>query len=180
MQNKDLKLVLMSCCAPCSGGAITQILNGDIPNVSDFIVMFYNPNIYPHDEYIKRLNEQITFCDKLGVKHITLDYNHVEWSNAVKGHESEPERGNRCGKCFRFRFGMGQIWAKQNGYNAICSVFGISKHKSQSQVDNAAADILNEIQYLPVNWDEATKQNVINNEDFYRQNYCGCEFSIRK
>ncbi len=180
MQNNKLKLVLLSCCAPCSGGAILQLLNGDIPNIDDFVVMFYNPNIYPEYEYEKRRDEQIRFCDDMGVKHIELEYNHEDWLSEIAGDESEPERGNRCSKCFRFRFRRAQIWANKNGYNAICSVLGISRHKSQPQVDVAAASVLTKISYLPVNWDEKVKNTVAKDQDFYRQNYCGCEFSKAK
>ena len=56
----------MSCCAPCSAGAIQQLANGDIAGVSDFIVLFFNPNIFPESEYTKRLDEQIKYCKKLG------------------------------------------------------------------------------------------------------------------
>ncbi len=180
MQNKELKLVLLSCCAPCSGGAIMQLLNGDIPNISDFIVMFYNPNIYPEFEYKKRLTEQIAFCEKNNVKYVSLEYNHDDWLSEVRGLESEPERGGRCDKCFRFRFRRAEQWATENGYNAICSVLGVSRHKSQPQVDTAAHDILTKISYLQVPWDDNVKKSVDKSNDFYRQNYCGCEFSIAK
>ena len=72
----DKRLILMSCCAPCSCGAIKQLVNGEIPDIDDFIVMFFNPNIFPEIEYQKRLNEQIKYCESLGVKYIVGDYNH--------------------------------------------------------------------------------------------------------
>ncbi len=70
------KLVLMSCCAPCSAGAIQQLANGEIAGVDDFIVLFFNPNIFPESEYTKRLNEQIKYCEKLGVKYAVGNYDH--------------------------------------------------------------------------------------------------------
>ncbi len=162
------KIVLVSCCAPCSCGAIEQLRR----ECADFIVLFFNPNIYPRDEYQKRLSEQIKFCESVGVKYHVGDYDHDKWLRDVAGLESEPERGLRCSACFRHRFRYAEKFARDNGYNAIASVLGVSRHKNQAQVDAAAADVLVDIKYLPVKWDASTGQY-----DFYRQNYCGCEFS---
>ena len=174
------KLILMSCCAPCSCGAIEQLANGEIPGIDDFIVMFFNPNIFPESEYQKRLNEQIKYCEKLGVKYVVGDYNHDDWRRSVKGLENEPERGTRCSKCFAYRFCYAQKYAKEHGFNAIASVFGVSRHKDQSQVDNAAELSCGDIKYLPIKWNENLRNQINHESDFYRQNYCGCEFSIRK
>ena len=175
-----IKLILMSCCAPCSCGAIKQLKDGEIENIDDFIVMFFNPNIFPESEYQKRLNEQIKYCESIGVKYIVGDYNHDDWKNHVKGLETEPERGARCSKCFAYRFCYAREYAIKNGYNAIASVFGVSRHKDQSQVDNSAIESCGEIQYLPIKWNEQLRQQINHESDFYRQNYCGCEYSIRK
>ena len=175
-----IRLVLTSCCAPCSAGAIKQLADGVFENIDDFIVLFYNPNIYPNTEYQKRLNEQIKYCESLGVKYAVGDYNHDAWRKCVSGLENEPERGARCSKCFAFRFAFAREFAVKNGYNAIASVFGVSRHKDQNQVDVAAQQSCGEIQYIPVKWDENLRQQINKNTDFYRQNYCGCEFSMRK
>lgn len=168
----------MSCCAPCSAGAIKQLADGEISGVEDFIVLFFNPNIFPAAEYDKRLQEQIKYCEKLGVKYAIGEYNHDAWRDAVRGLENEPERGARCSKCFLFRFEYAKKWAAEHGYDTVSSVFGVSRHKDQSQVDKAGQSALG-IQYIPVKWDEALRQKIGRESDFYRQNYCGCEFSIR-
>ena len=175
-----MKLVLVSCCAPCSAGAIKQLVDGEIPGIEDFIVMFFNPNIYPMDEYQKRLNEQIKYCEKLGVKYVVGDYNHDEWREHIAGFENEPERGARCSKCFAYRFCYAREYAKQHGFNAIASVFGVSRHKDQNQVDMAANESCGEIKYLPIKWNEDLRKEINRESAFYRQNYCGCEFSFRK
>ena len=174
------KLILMSCCAPCSCGAIKQLANGEIDGIDDFIVMFFNPNIFPESEYKKRLDEQIKYCEKLGVKYVIGDYNHDDWREHVRGLETEPERGARCSKCFAYRFCYAAQYAKKHGYNAIASVFGVSRHKDQHQVDNSAQQSCDEIEYLPIKWNEQLRQEINRESEFYRQNYCGCEFSIRK
>ena len=176
----SLKLVLMSCCAPCSCGAIKQVLNGEIGHLDDFVVMFFNPNIFPESEYQKRLDEQIKYCEAHGVKYIIGDYDHNKWREHIMGLENEPERGARCSKCFAYRFCFARDWAIKNGFNAIASVFGVSKHKDQAQVDAAANTVCGTIKYLPIKWDENLRQKTNRESEFYRQNYCGCEFSMRK
>jgi hypothetical protein len=175
-----IRLILMSCCAPCSCGAIKQLVYGEIPGIDDFIVMFFNPNIYPETEYQKRLNEQIKYCEKMGAKYVVGDYDHDAWRKCVSGLENEPERGARCSKCFAFRFCRAREYAKKHGFNAIASVFGVSRFKSQIQVDTAAESVCTDIKYLPIKWDESLRVSINRESDFYRQNYCGCEFSMRK
>ena len=176
-----MRLVLLSCCAPCSAGAIKQLADGKIPDVDNFIVLFFNPNIYPFEEYQKRMAEQIRYCDMLGVGHATLEYDHDAWRAAVRGLETAPERGARCSACFEFRFTRAAAWARENGYGAVASVLGVSRHKDQTQVDNAGtATCKNGVCYVPIRWDEGLRQQIGRASDFYRQNYCGCEFSIRK
>ena len=175
-----IRLVLLSCCAPCSAGAIKQLASKTIPDVEDFIVLFYNPNIFPETEYTKRMQEQIKYCDALGVKYAILEYNHDAWRAAVRGLESAPERGARCSICFEYRFRRAVQFAHEHGYNAIASVLGVSRHKDQSQVDAAACAACSDVTYLPIKWDDGLRLQINRTSDFYRQNYCGCEFSIRK
>ncbi len=178
--NENIKLVLLSCCAPCSAGAIKQLADGSIAGVTDFIVLFYNPNIFPESEYTKRMHEQIKYCESLGVKYAVLEYDHDAWRDCVRGFENAPERGARCNLCFQYRFRRAVKFARDNGYDAIASVLGVSRHKDQSQVDAAAIVTCDNISYMPVKWDENLRVQINRESDFYRQNYCGCEFSIRK
>ena len=180
MNDNNLRLVLLSCCAPCSAGAIKELIDGEIENVDDFIVLFFNPNIFPESEYTKRMAEQIKYCESVGAKYAVLEYDHDAWRAAVRGFEEAPERGARCSLCFEYRFRRAVKFARENGYNAIASVLGVSRHKDQTQVDNAALNVSDAIQYLPIKWNESLRVKINRESDFYRQNYCGCEFSIRK
>lgn len=180
MTMTNIKLVLVSCCAPCSAGAIRQLAAGQIPGVDDFVVLFYNPNIFPETEYQKRLAEQVKYCKEIGVKYAIAEYNHAAWRDAVRGLESAPERGARCDKCFAYRFCFAKRWAAEHGYNAVSSVLGVSRHKDQHQVDRAGSAAPGNVVYLPIMWDEKLRQQINRETQFYRQNYCGCEFSIRK
>ena len=157
----------MSCCAPCSVAAINKLKSENY----DFTVLFFNPNIFPEQEYQKRLDEQIEFCKKMDVKYEVGNYDHSAWVQETRGLEDEPERGSRCEKCFRHRFIFGAKWASKHGYNAITSVFGVSPHKDQDQVNRAAADL--GIEYIDFGFDYTPQAGM------YRQKYCGCEFSIR-
>ena len=144
-----MKLVLVSCCAPCSAGAIKQLADGQIPGVDDFVVLFFNPNIFPETEYQKRMREQIRYCEQCGARHVELEYNHDDW--------------------------------REHGFDAVASVLGVSRHKDQAQVDRAAAAKCTDgVCYMPIKWDEKLRVDIGRASDFYRQNYCGCEFSIRK
>ena len=180
MSDKNLRLVLLSCCAPCSAGAIKQLADGEIDGIEDFIVLFYNPNIFPESEYTKRMYEQIKYCESVGAKYAVLEYDHDAWRDAVRGFEDAPERGARCSLCFEYRFRRAVKFARDNGFNAIASVLGVSRHKSQPQVDDAAIKTCNDLSYMPIKWDENLRVQINRESDFYRQNYCGCEFSIRK
>jgi predicted adenine nucleotide alpha hydrolase (AANH) superfamily ATPase len=206
IKSEDLKLVLMSCCAPCSAGAIRQLHDAATASrIADFTVLFYNPNIFPESEYQKRLAEQIKLCESLGAKYEAFDGDwdaeHKKWLSRVRGLESEPERGARCAECFKMRLAFGAKWAREHGCNAIATVFGVSRHKDQSQADIAArfaikADDIrlaasknliqsgNEteqkyppLQYLSITWDENLRIAENKKHGFYRQKYCGCEFS---
>lgn len=191
----NIRLCLMSCCAPCSCGAIAQLAErAESLGIGDFIVLFYNPNIFPESEYQKRLAEQVKYCESLGVKYAVgipacagmTSYNdaHSAWLSCVRGLEDQPERGRRCTECFKHRFAFGARWAAANGCNAIASVFGVSRHKSQEQVDDAIADLGLptadlKITYIPVEWDESLRAEIDKKAGFYRQKYCGCEFSMK-
>ena len=156
----------MSCCAPCSAAAIKYLQKEG----ADFIVLFYNPNIFPHAEYDRRLTEQIRLCEKMGVKFAFSNYDHDAWLDAVRGHENAPERESRCELCFRMRLAYGAKWAKQNGYNRITSVFGLSPHKDNKQVLRAANDAA-KTEYIDMDFPYTPDPSM------YRQKYCGCEFS---
>lgn len=150
-----------------------------------FSVLFYNPNISPEQEYIKRKEENKRLCAELGVPFIELEYNHDGWLKAVEGLENEPERGARCEACFYFRLCRAAKWAKENGFNKFTSVLGVSKYKDLQQVERAAkrAGKETDIEYIFENYRknglEERRRNLIKEKNIYSQTYCGCEFSKR-
>lgn len=174
-----MKMLLLSCCAPCSCAVIQKLHDENV----DFSVLFYNPNIFPLAEYEKRKNEQINYCQNVGVPVIELPYNHQDWLKAVQGLEQEPERGKRCSVCFYFRLKRTMEYAKENGFDTVSSVLGISRYKNLDQVNEAAKKAEKEtgVVYDYTNWrkggTEQMRQQIIKQTQMYSQNYCGCPFS---
>lgn len=175
------KMLLLSCCAPCSCGVIKKLSEEG----RQFDVLFYNPNITPEDEYIKRLEENKRVCQVCGVGFITLDYSPQAWAEAVRGYENEPERGKRCYHCFLMRLRQAAKCAKANGYDSFSSVLGISRHKDMDQVNRAGllAGELEGIPYDAHNWRkgglEEIRRSFSKELALYNQTYCGCIYSKR-
>ena len=132
---KPQKLLLLSCCAPCACAVIQKLKNDN----ADFAVLFYNPNIHPESEYIKRRDEQKKLCEMWQIPFIELPYNPKDWLEITKDYKDEPERGKRCSGCFEYRLRKAMEYALQNGYDAVSSVLGVSRYKDLNQVSAAAA-----------------------------------------
>ncbi len=176
------KLLLLSCCAPCSCAVIEKLAK----EKQAFSVLFYNPNIMPQEEYLKRKEENLKICRKYGVPFEDLDYDNAAWLDFVKGLEDAPERGERCKKCFAFRLKRAAEYAKANGFNAFTSVLGVSRYKNLEDVNTIAKDIAAKegIPYLDTNWRkgglEERRRELVRGEAMYNQVYCGCVFSQKK
>ena len=171
------KLLLLSCCAPCSVGVITDLAQQG----QDFAVMFFNPNIRPREEYLRRLDENKRVCAELNVPFIEGDYVPELWQQATKGLENEPEKGRRCDVCFYLRLKKGAEYAKAHGFTRITSVFGISRFKDFDQVCRAGKKVENEtgIPYDITNWRKngglERSEQLAKEKNLYRQTYCGCK-----
>lgn len=176
------RLLLHSCCAPCAGEVMEAVQASGI----DFTVYFYNPNIHPRQEYEMRKDENIRFCEKMGVPFVDGDYDTDHWFDRVEGLEDEPERGRRCTVCFDMRFERTALYAHEHGFPLISSTLGISRWKNMEQINDCgvrAAARYNDITYWTLNWrKKGGSQRMIEiakREGFYQQEYCGCVFSLR-
>ena len=177
-----MKLLLHACCAPCSAPILEWLINNNIqPSI-----FYYNPNIYPQKEYEIRRNEIERYCKKLNINFIEGDYNHEEWLSHVQGLENEPERGSRCLECFKLRLAACAKVAKENGFDTIASSLSSSRWKSLEQIDaagNFAVQNIEGVEYLARNWRKGGLQQrrneLLKENGFYNQLYCGCEFSLR-
>ncbi|MBL3284750.1 Epoxyqueuosine reductase QueH [Rickettsiales endosymbiont of Paramecium tredecaurelia] len=176
------KLLLHSCCAPCMGPLVETILSHDI----QLTILFYNPNIHPKKEYELRKNENIRFSEKMRVPFVDLDYDVQDWFVRAKGMEREPERGVRCSMCFEMRFYRTALYAFENDFNVITSSLGISRWKNMLQVNEAgqkAVSYYPNLYYSTYNWRKgggaSRMYEIAKKENFYKQEYCGCIYSLR-
>lgn len=153
------------------------------------VIYYCNPNIYPREEYEIRKDECTRYAQALGLEIIDADYDHENWLEAVKGLESEPERGGRCLKCFKLRLLRTAEYAAAHGIKVITTTLASSRWKSLDQINEAGIWACEQISSAPVvwwdrNWKKGGLQErrlkIIKQYDFYNQLYCGCEFSIRK
>ena len=190
----ETRVLLHTCCAPCSSAIIEALLqNGITP-----VIYYCNPNIYPREEYEIRKNECTRYAQSLGLEIVDDDYDHESWLQEMAGLENEPERGGRCLKCFKMRLLRTARYAGLRGIKVITTTLASSRWKSLDQINEAgqwACDAVrqrveneippeNEVIWWDQNWRKGGLQErrleIICQYDFYNQQYCGCEFSMRK
>lgn len=176
------KLLLHSCCAPCSGEVMEALLVSGI----DYTIYFYNPNIHPRKEYELRKDENLRFAEKHNIPFIDADYDRDEWFKRAKGMEMEPERGIRCTMCFDMRFARTALHAHENGFKVFTSSLAISRWKNMDQINDCgvrAAACYPDLTYWTFNWRKnggsQRMLEISKQEQFYMQEYCGCVFSLR-
>lgn len=176
------KVLLHSCCAPCSGELMEAMTHSGI----DYAIYFYNPNIHPVREYEIRKEENIRFAEKHNIEFIDADYDVDNWFDRIKGLEQEPERGIRCTVCFDMRFERAALYAHEHGFDTITSSLGISRWKDMDQINmcgERAAQRYPDMLYWTYNWRKkggsARMLEISKREHFYQQEYCGCVYSLR-
>ncbi len=168
------RLLLHCCCAPCSSAVIEKI-----KEFFDITFYYYNPNIFPLEEYDKRAAE----FKKLGVKIVKENYDHSTFLNITKGLEQQKEGGTRCQICIAERLDKTFKFAKENNFEVVTTTLSISPHKNHEFI-NLLGEKLEQkygIKYLHADF---KKQNgylrsiqICKDLQIYRQDYCGCEFS---
>ena len=176
------EVLLHACCAPCSSAIVEWMLaNGIRPTI-----FYYNPNIYPREEYEIRKNESKRHAESLGIRWIDGDYNHEQWRQGVCGLEGEPERGKRCQQCFILRLTVAAKKAQELGIPYFATTLASSRWKSLEQIERAGHQVEQAVEgvtFWAQNWRKGGLQErrnqLLKEFDFYNQQYCGCEFSIR-
>ena len=180
--NGDSRILLHSCCAPCSSATVECLLaNGIRPTL-----FYYNPNIYPRSEYDTRKQEAIRFARAQGLDFVDADYCHDAWLDGVRGLEGEPERGRRCLCCFALRLEATAAYAALHGFRVFATTLASSRWKSLDQINEAgrqAAARHPDTLFWEQNWRKGGLQErrnqLLKEYNFYNQLYCGCEFSLR-
>ncbi|NDB83445.1 MAG: hypothetical protein EB127_12065 [Alphaproteobacteria bacterium] len=176
------KVLMHSCCAPCSGELMQKIQNAGI----DLTIFFYNPNIHPKKEYEIRKYENIRYAEKMKIPFIDADYDVQNWFARSKGMEHETERGIRCTACFDMRFERTALYAHENNFRVFTSSLGISRWKNMAQINESgirAAQNYENLIYWTYNWRQSggsqRMYEIAKDENFYKQEYCGCIYSLR-
>ncbi len=172
------KLLLHSCCAPCSTACIERLID-----YFDITIFYYNPNIDTLEEFNLRATEQVRYSKSLGIDCIVADYDKQSFLSKAKGLEKELEGGARCEKCFNLRLEKTALKCKELGYDYFATTLTVSPLKNAKLINEIGFNLEKSlgVKYLPSDF---KKQNGYLNSirlskenNLYRQNYCGCEFS---
>ncbi|MBE7081910.1 MAG: epoxyqueuosine reductase QueH [Clostridiales bacterium] len=172
------KILLHSCCAPCSTACIDRLID-----YFDITIFYYNPNIDTLDEFNLRATEQVRYSKSLGIDCIVADYDKQSFLSQVNGLEKEREGGVRCEKCFNLRLEKTALKCKELGYDYFATTLTVSPLKNAKLINEIGFNLEKSLgaKYLPSDF---KKQNGYLNSirlskenNLYRQNYCGCEFS---
>jgi len=180
IQNNYPKLLLHSCCAPCSSYVLTYLK----PHFN-ITVIYYNPNIYPKEEYLKRKNEQIRLLKLLNISFHDCDYDYSEFKKIATSFSNEKEGGNRCHLCYNLRLEKTALTASLNNYDFFGTTLTVSPYKN-AKIINELGYILEEkykVSFLPSDFKkkDGYKKSISFSYlyNLYRQDYCGCEYSLK-
>lgn len=177
-------LLLHSCCGPCSS-YVLEYLWDKIP----LTVFFYNPNIEPREEYERRKAEQLRLIKRYqemgrNISYLDCDYDHSAFSSCAKGLEAQPEGGLRCKACFALRLGETARRAKAGNFSHFATTLTVSPHKNAALINQLGFELAAEVglSYLPSDFkkrDGYRRSLALSKAfDLYRQDYCGCLFSL--
>ncbi|MFA6553392.1 MAG: epoxyqueuosine reductase QueH [Patescibacteria group bacterium] len=180
MAIQKLKLLLHICCATCAAYVLDQLRQA-----YDVTALYYNPNIYPVEEYQHRFTESRDYCNKHTIAFIEISPDQDRWLGLTTGHERDPERGDRCTICYRMRMEKTVQYAQEHGFDIFGTDLSISPHKDADRLNQIGRELEKEygVPYLEADFkkqDGFKKAMALSRQEcFYRQNYCGCTYSIR-
>ena len=176
-----MKLLLHACCAGCATIAIERL-----QDYWEIYLLFSNSNIYPREEFEKRANDVRKIAEIYHLNLIEDPYKEEYWLNHVKGFENEPERGERCKKCIEYRLTKTARLAREKNFDAFTTTLTTSPHKDANFINNLGKELekLHEIKFISLNLKKKNgfkeSLELSKKYDLYRQDYCGCRFSIRE
>ena len=178
------KLLLHACCAPCSSAVLERL-----SNFFEITIFYYNPNITEEKEYLKRIEELKKYISFVKYKYplslIPGNYEPQMFFEMAKGLEDEPERGKRCYKCYAMRLEESARIADELGFDYFCTTLTLSPHKNSNWINEIGEDLNNRYNSIYL-YSDFKKRNgykrsieLSREYDLYRQDYCGCVYSLR-
>ena len=184
-ENKVPRLLLHSCCAPCSSYVLEYL-----SEYFEITLLYYNPNIFPQEEYQKRVNELHRLVSEMHFGHpVTIidgKYDPQEFFETAKGLEDVPEGGERCFKCYRLRLDEAARIAAEGGYDYFTTTLSISPLKNAGKINEIGEELagIYGVSHLPSDFKKKNgyKRSIelSTEHDLYRQNFCGCIYSRRQ
>jgi len=173
-----MNVVLHICCGVCAAGAADVLLN-EGHRVTGY---FYNPNIYPEEEHRLRLEVTQRVADKLKFELAAGPYDVEEWNKATAGMGDEPEGGARCSICYRLRLAKTLDFMRETGADAFTSTLTISPHKQAAEINRIGKELGGD-RYMARDFKKKDgfkrSMEMARSWGLYRQNYCGCVYSLR-
>ncbi len=181
---KKPSVLLHSCCGPCSSSVLERL-------TADFevTILWYNPNLFPEAEYARRLDTLRELLGKNGMKErvqvLAEPWRSEEYTGRVKGLENEPEGGKRCEQCFQLRLSETARIAAEKGFDYFCTTLTVSRYKNVPLINELGEAVgrIAGVKWLPSDFKkqggEQRSQELSREYGLYRQDYCGCEFSLR-
>ncbi|HWT76011.1 MAG TPA: epoxyqueuosine reductase QueH [Mobilitalea sp.] len=183
-ENRRPSLLIHSCCAPCSSYVLEYL-----SSYFNITIFYYNPNIHPREEYIRRVEEQKNLIKAMPlpseVHFIQGEYQPEQFYNKVKGLEAEPEGGKRCFECYELRLREAAELAAAQGFDYFTTTLSISPHKNAEKLNEIGLKLAEEYQvsFLPSDFKKKNgyKRSIELSREYqlYRQDYCGCVYSMR-
>lgn len=179
MQSNKEKILLHTCCAPCSTYVIDRL-----SSIYTITALFYNPNIQPEDEYTKRFQAMKKFCKLKKTELLEFHYDVNFWIESIKGLENEPEGGRRCSICFEVRLRKAAEIAVHKGFKGFATTLSVSPHKNAKLINTIGTHMagqfgLHFLEYDFKKGDGFKKCCELSRlYGLYRQKYCGCLFSM--
>ena len=182
--NEGSTLLMHACCAPCSSACLERL-----GNYFDISILYYNPNITDKDEYLKRVEEIKKFISgfktKYPIKLIEGRYDPKEFFEIAKGLEDERERGKRCFECYKLRLEETAKVAEEKEFDYFCTTLTLSPYKNATWLNEIGEDLNNNYNstylYSDFKKKNGYKRSIELSKEFdlYRQDYCGCVYSLR-
>ena len=177
------RVLLHSCCGPCSSAVLEYLTQ-----YFDVTLLWYNPNLYPQEEFDRRFRTQIELIEKMGladkVSVLAEPWKSEDYYKRVKGLEDEPEGGRRCTECFRLRLIETARLAKHYGFDYFCTTLSLSRYKDAVRINTLGEEIAaaTGVAWLPSDFKkqgrEVRSAQLARQYGLYQQLYCGCEYSL--